>query len=194
MAKRWIIHLSLIHFFLISFHSCRLLFPKTDSSHRSDLLRRNIWPICRASRAHGVAFVKTNVCLEALARRLSAQDTNICSAERGRARASGQGLVHSSTFWAKRQIDDFDKRGGSVWHSAFSPLADARPIGCRVFCTLGWSQGGACEQCWTLKKEIQKKRTETQKPRNDTGSQHALFSSQCSRLPELQFCPPGHKV
>lgn len=33
--------------------------------------------------------------------------TNAVSAAHGRARASGQGLVHSSTFWARRQIDDF---------------------------------------------------------------------------------------
>lgn len=113
------------------------------------------------------------------------------SAERGRARASGQGLVHSSTFWAKRQIDDFfDGRGGSVWRSAFSGRltvgSSARSVG---------HKGERVSNAGLLKKKYKKKKNQnTKKLRHDTGSQHALFSSQCSRLPELQFCPPGHKV
>lgn len=42
-------------------------------------------------------------------------------------------------------------------HSAFYPLADARPVDRRDFCAFGWPQGGVCEQCRTLKKKIQNK-------------------------------------
>lgn len=159
VAKRWIIHSSFIHFFLISFHSCRLLFPKTDSSHRSDLFASRhtantaCIPRARLLRSSRQMFVWKRGRVVAPPR----TPTSV-SAEHGRARASGQGLVHSSTFWAKRQIDDF-------LTDAVDPfgILRFRPVDCRVFCALGWPQGGACEQCWTFKEKIQKKKNQNTK-------------------------------
>lgn len=137
------------------------------------------------SRAHDIAFIKTNVLS------FRPRHQHLFGGTRGRATASGRGLMQSSRFSAKTQSDDFLTRTTNPFGiSRFSPLAEARPIGSRLPCMLGWSRRVSVRALL----DFLFKKKQTQKTRNDTGSQHALFRSQCSRLAQLQFCPPGHKV